>query len=64
MAMTIQDVKAKVTARDLESKSVFVQTTLTPYPLRLVAIGRSFLSVLSGGCVKRIDPIIVKAVMM
>lgn len=62
--MTIQQVKAKVTSRDLEAKSVHVQTTLTPYPLRLVGIGRQFLTVLNEGNVRRIDPIIVTEIRM
>jgi hypothetical protein len=62
--MTIQQVKEKVTRWDIEHKSVHVQTTLTPRPLRLVAIGREFLTVLNEGNVRRIDPIIVKEILM
>jgi hypothetical protein len=62
--MTIEQVKSKVTQRDLVCRSVHVQTTLTPYPLRLVAIGRKFLSVLNEGNVRRIDPIIVTEIRM
>jgi hypothetical protein len=62
--MTIEQVKAKVTRRDLETRSVHVQTTLTPHLLRLVAIGRAFLTVLSEGNVRRIDPIIVTEIRM
>ena len=60
--MTIQEIKAKIARRDIESKSVFVQTTLVHNPLRLVAIGRKFITVLSQGNYRRIDPIIVSAI--
>jgi len=62
--MTIQQVKSKVTRYDLESRSIYVQTTLLPHPLRLVSIGRQFLSVLNEGSVKKIDPIIVTEIRM
>jgi hypothetical protein len=62
--MTIEQVKANVTRRDLETKSVHVQTTLTPYPLRLVAVGREFLTVLNEGNVRRIGPIVVTEIRM
>ena len=50
--MTIEQVKARVTQHDLETQSVHVQTTLVDHPLRLVAIGRLFLTVLSEGNVR------------
>lgn len=62
--MTIKELKSKVTPRDLASKSVFVTTTLVPIPLRLTSIGREYVSVLSCGCIKKIDPIIVTDVVM
>jgi hypothetical protein len=62
--MTIKQVKADVTNRDIETRSVYVQTTLSPHPLRLVAIGRRFLTVLNEGNVRRIDPIIVTEIRM
>lgn len=63
--MTIEQVKKTVTRRDLESRSVHVQTTLQPNPLRLVGINRETLTVLNNaGDVRRIDPIIVTEIRM
>lgn len=62
--MTIEEIKKKVTRRDIESRTIHVQTTLTPYPLRLVGIGRQFLTVLNEGNVRRIDPIVVTEIRM
>ena len=62
--MTILEIKSKVTPQDMKSRSVWVQTNLTNNPYRLVKIGRKFVSVLSEGQVKIIDPIIIKEIRM
>lgn len=63
--MTIEQVKAQVTNRDLETRTVHVQTTLQPQPLRLIGIGRAFLRVMNNdGNVRRIDPIIITEIRM
>ncbi len=57
--MTIKQVKAKVTERDLQIKSVFVQVSMYESPVRLIKVGRKFLTIMKEGYLRIIDPSIV-----
>lgn len=62
---TIKQINDKVTAYDLKTKSVYVQTTLGLNPLRLVGIGRKYLTVQKhNGDSQRINPASVTQVLV
>jgi hypothetical protein len=61
--MTIQEIKRQVTTHDLATKSVWINTTLTDLPIRLIAIGKKFLTTLNNaGIVRKVDPIVITGV--